>query len=214
MFSATIHINLIEDNALSDLREVKDGPFTVYQFELVDGNTIKFVMDAGEYRNDVIEVLCEKDAILSLERVADTQLLVTKHSSGILPIIRNNHGLFQKMNQFEGTHRTFDIVIFDRSDLKEIVEDLRELGTVRLGRLRPFAGPSSLLSARQSEILEYAHEAGYFDWPRRASAETLADQLDINHATFLEHLRKAEKKIIDQVIGGAAPNPEIIPQYS
>lgn len=214
MFSVTIHINLNEDYALSDLRKIKDGPFIVYQFEIIDGDTIRFVMDAGEYRDDVAEVLREKDAIQSLKYVSDTQLLVTKHSSGILPIIRENHGIFQKMNQFNGTHRTFDIVVFERADLKKIVEGLRKLGTVRLDRLSPFTGPSSLLSSRQFEVLELAHEEGYFDWPRHTDAETLANQLDISHATFLEHLRKAEKKIIDQVVGGAAPSPEIITYYS
>lgn len=214
MFRVTIHINLNEDYALSDLKKVKDGPFIVYQFEIIGGDTIRFVMDVDGHRDDVAQVLREKDAIQSLECVSDTQLLVTKRSSGILPIIRENHGIFQKINQFDGTHRTFDIVVFERADLKEIVEGLRKLGTVRLGRLSPFTGPSSLLSSRQFEVLELAHEEGYFDWPRRTDAETLADQLDISHATFLEHLRKAEEKIIDQVVGGAAPSPEIISHHS
>lgn len=214
MYSVTIHINLNEDNALSDLKEIKDGPFTVYKFEIINENDIKFVMDVNRCQDAVAEALRKKDAIRSLEWVSDTQLLVTKRSSGILPIIRKNHGIFQTINQFYGTHRTFDIVVFDRADLKEIVESLRKLGTVRLDRLRPFTGPSSLLSSRQSEVLELAYEEGYFDWPRNTDAETLADQLDISHATFLEHLRKAEKKIIDQVVGGAAPNPETMSHHT
>lgn len=214
MFTATIHVNLDNDYALSDLKVVKDGPFNTYQYEIIDEKTLKFVIDTGKYRDEVIEILHEKDAIQSLKCISDSQLLITKQSSGILPIIRKNHGILQKMSQFDGTRRTFDIVVFDREDLKAIVEDVRNLGTVRLERLRPFAGPSSLLSSRQYEVLEFAHEAGYFDWPRRTDAETLADQLDISHATFLEHLRKAEKKIVNEALSGAASRPEIISYQS
>lgn len=214
MYTATIHINLDSDNALSDLKTARDGSFFVHQFEIVDDEYIKFVMDAGEHRDDVVEILNQKDAIQSLEYISDSQLLVTKRSSGVLPIIRNNHGMFQKMNQFEGTHRTFDIVLFDRESLKAIVEGLQELGTVQVERLRPFTGSSSLLSSRQAEALELAYEAGYYDWPRRTDAETLADQLGVGHTTFLEHLRKAEEKIIGEVLGGAALTPEVISHHN
>ena len=156
--------------------------------------------------------LDESDAVRSLEDVADSQLLITKRSSGILPIVRENHGMLRRLNRFEGTRRIIDIVVFERAALKTIIDGLRELGTVQLGRLKPFADPTSSLSTRQVEVLELAHEAGYFDWPRGTDAETLADRFDISHATFLEHLRKAERKVIDETLSDAAPTPETGPK--
>jgi predicted DNA binding protein len=210
MFNATIHIDLDHDYVLSDLKAIHDEVFTIHQFEIIDGETIKFVINAGEYRDTIADVLRESETVHSLEYVFDAQLVITKRSSGVLPIIRKHHGMLQRMNQFNGTRRTFDIVVFDREDLKTIIDDLHDLGTVRLGRLSPFAEPSSLLSPRQAEVIELAYEAGYFDWPRPTDVETLADQLDISHTTFLEHLRKAEKKIIDTALSDAAPTSEII----
>ncbi|HET7323482.1 MAG TPA: helix-turn-helix domain-containing protein [Halococcus sp.] len=212
MLTATIHIDLDSDYVLSDLKAIHDEPFTIYQFEIIDGEIIKFVINAGDHRDAIATVLRESDAVEALEYVADSQLLITKRSSGILPIIRENHGMLRRMNQFDGTRRVYDIVVFDRDDLKTITEELRELGTVRLERLKPFADPTSSLSARQAEVLELAYEAGYFDWPRRTDVETLADRLDISHPTVLEHLRKAEKKIIDEALSRAAPTTEIIPE--
>jgi predicted DNA binding protein len=212
MLTATVHVDLNHDYALSDLKGIHDGPFSVHQFEVIDGETIKFVINTGEHRDAIAAALNKSDAVQSLEEVADSQLLITKHSSGLLPIIRENHGMLRRMSQFDGTRRVFDIVIFDRDDLKTIIEKFRELGSVRLERLKPFDDPSSSLSSRQAEVLELAYEAGYFDWPRDTDAETLADQLDISHTTFLEHLRKAEKKIINESLSRAAPTPEIISQ--
>lgn len=99
MLTATIHVDLDHDYALSDLKAIHDGPFTMYQFETIDGDTIKFLIKVGEHRDAIAEVLGKSDAVQSLEDVADSQLLITKRSSGILPIIRQNHGMLRRMNQ-------------------------------------------------------------------------------------------------------------------
>jgi len=55
------------------------------------------------------------------------------------------------------------------------------------------------LTDRQREVLEAAHRAGYFNWPRDSSAEEVADALDISSPTLLHHLRQAQKRIVDDV---------------
>ncbi|WP_254662814.1 helix-turn-helix domain-containing protein [Haladaptatus sp. W1] len=57
----------------------------------------------------------------------------------------------------------------------------------------------NLLSARQREIFDHARENGYYSWPREATSRGLAKDLDISKTTFLEHLRKAEAKILTQI---------------
>ena len=205
MFTATIHINLDSDHVLSDLSEITNGAFPIYYFETIDRENIRFVMDAGEHRDAIAAVLRESAAVRDVEYVPDSQLVITKRSSGVLPVIRANHGMLQQMNQFDGTHRTFDVIVFSRDDLKSMIEGLRDLGDVHLGRLQPIGDPTLSLSARQSEVITLANEAGYFDWPRRTDAETLADELGICHSTFLEHLRKAEQKLIDEALSSALP---------
>lgn len=52
------------------------------------------------------------------------------------------------------------------------------------------------LSERQREVFELARSKNYYSWPREVSAADLASELDISEATFLEHLRKAEAKLL------------------
>lgn len=52
------------------------------------------------------------------------------------------------------------------------------------------------LSERQREVFEFARERGYYSWPREVSAKDLAGELDVTKATVLEHLRKAESKLL------------------
>lgn len=52
------------------------------------------------------------------------------------------------------------------------------------------------LTGRQREILEYAHEMGYYDHPKGANATEVADALGITQATFAEHLAAAQQKLM------------------
>lgn len=57
------------------------------------------------------------------------------------------------------------------------------------------------LTEKQLRVLRVAHAAGYFAWPREATAEAIADRLDIATPTFSEHLRAAERKLLGSLFG-------------
>ena len=72
------------------------------------------------------------------------------------------------------------------------------------------------LTERQHEVLRAAHEGGYYEWPRDATAEELAEDLGITAATFSQHLRAAEQKLIRIVFesrgrADAGPGAETAP---
>jgi len=58
----------------------------------------------------------------------------------------------------------------------------------------------ALLTDRQVEVLRAAYLAGYYEWPRDTTAEQLADSLDIASSTLHQHLRRAERNIVDELL--------------
>ena len=56
------------------------------------------------------------------------------------------------------------------------------------------------LTDRQREILAAAVEVGYYEVPRQASHEDIADHLGIAPATVGEHLRKIESTVLKEII--------------
>jgi hypothetical protein len=61
-------------------------------------------------------------------------------------------------------------------------------------------GPGEGLTDKQAAALAAAIEIGYFDTPRRASSEDLAAKLGVSPSTAVEHLRKAEKKVLENYL--------------
>jgi PAS domain S-box-containing protein len=59
------------------------------------------------------------------------------------------------------------------------------------------------LTEKQLAALRAAHAGGYYDWPRRgSSAQELADALGVAPATYHQHLRAAERKLVDAFFEG------------
>jgi PAS domain S-box-containing protein len=60
------------------------------------------------------------------------------------------------------------------------------------------------LTDRQRLALEKAHIGGFFDWPREVSGEDLAESMDISPSTYHQHLRAAERKVLDALFEGSS----------
>ena len=58
----------------------------------------------------------------------------------------------------------------------------------------------SKLTPRQRQMLLTAYALGYYDMPRRISSDELSRHLKLDKSTIVEHLRKAERKIIGGII--------------
>lgn len=63
------------------------------------------------------------------------------------------------------------------------------------GDSKPTNGPG--LTARQAEVFEAAHRAGYFEIPREATVQDVAEQTSVNKSTASETLRRAIRNLVE-----------------
>jgi len=103
----------------------------------------------------------------------------------------------------------YQLIAFDEADIRGLYEDLdaeREIEVLSKRGLSESKLPHSLLAPvdrlfddvtdRQLAALQVALEHGYYEQPRGASVSELAEGTTVARATFEEHLRKAENKLI------------------
>src|ERR687892_2295011 len=58
----------------------------------------------------------------------------------------------------------------------------------------------SKLTPRQRQMLLTAYALGYYDVPRKISSDDLSRHLNVDKSTIVEHLRKAERKLMGGII--------------
>lgn len=80
----------------------------------------------------------------------------------------------------------------------------RQFARSRVAGMQNKRSPLEGLTDRQRAVFEAAYQQGYFEWPRDASGEEIADSLGIAPPTFSQHLRKAEKTVVESIIASAS----------
>lgn len=104
-------------------------------------------------------------------------------------------------------------VLIEDENKASLFSQLDKVGVVKMNQINtlefgndgtlPGLGFTSNLSPKQLWILNTAVESGYFDCPRRIDSRALAKQVGIAQSTLLEHLRKAQMKILQEALGRA-----------
>jgi hypothetical protein len=64
----------------------------------------------------------------------------------------------------------------------------------------PPISPLNHLTEKQREVLIAAYELGYYNIPRKITSEELGKKLNLGDSTVVEHLRKAEQRLISHLL--------------
>ncbi|OLZ39237.1 DNA-binding protein [Natrinema saccharevitans] len=199
MFQAEIHLQQEKSCVLSDFAEYFDTSFDVDIEELHD-HRVTFTIRMEEPYEEYIEFFEDAEQVEHVERLDEANYLITKTSCGAYSAVDRNHGVLRRQSRVFADHRVYTVLFFRREDLRAMIDDFNRIGTVTLGKLTEFEESKSMLTDRQLEVVTCALEEGYFEWPRGISSEELADELGINRTTALEHLRKAQSKLLTSAI--------------
>lgn len=200
----------------------EDGPFTrlareADEVELQsllpqdDGSTLTFFTVAGTSPERVFELAEGTDAIDEITLISegsDRTLFKCRSTVETVPSTIANHG-GDPRRITASTGGVDAVVELPRSaDVRQFLqtltstypetEVLAQRDRQRPERSKPlYERLDSRLTPRQWEVLQAAYFSGMFEWPRDATGEEVADMLDITPPTFHQHLRSAERQLLE-----------------
>jgi hypothetical protein len=97
-------------------------------------------------------------------------------------------------------------VIGDQESLQFFIEGIKKIGIIKkTSFLKAIYQGNNLLSCltdKQREIIILAKNFGYYKYPRHINTGKLARHLGLGRATVVEHIRKAENRIMTQILTG------------
>lgn len=100
--------------------------------------------------------------------------------SATMSLVGPHEAIFDTINEFKAAG---------------VSPELRKLGS--------YGGPKELIDAltdRQEEVIQTAFDMGYYEVPREASTDQVAAELGLDSSTVSEHLQRAERNVLRQVL--------------
>ena len=138
-----------------------------------------------------------------------TQACLCSVENSIISRFEAYNCLYQPPTVHRHGWEEYSLIAFDEDDIRSLHRDLesdRETEVLSKTRLEETQIPHTMLTPidrlfgeltdRQLAALQLALENGYYEQPRMCSVSELAEQTTVARATFEEHLRKAENKLI------------------
>ncbi|HNX16773.1 MAG TPA: helix-turn-helix domain-containing protein [Methanoregula sp.] len=137
-----------------------------------------------------------------------TCLVKGTFSEDITKFVRTYGSKIEHPIVFENDSLTFSMA-GEPEDLNTFVKDAADKGwgleVLSVSEYNPHvSGIMDVLTPRQKEIMLESYRLGFFDHPRRINAGELAEKMGMHKTTLLEHIRKAEKRLIGHILGQAA----------
>ncbi|MBU0627920.1 MAG: helix-turn-helix domain-containing protein [Nanoarchaeota archaeon] len=182
----------------------RDGDKAYFShFETLVGDEKAVELFIGDLKGDptITNLEVQGNSIFFLNELSVQQTIPTTHYNPkiffIKPVVVDNKG-----------YESWEIGSWDEQLLRDFIVNLqKEHFEVKILKIQDekinqiyFPQVMPFLTKGQKRALEIATQRGYYDFPRNVELKDLAAEAGISLSTFREHLRRAEKKIMPDLV--------------
>ncbi len=159
---------------------------------------------SGERQNEFIADLQKDLQVIKLERKGSTFLLIEKAEQKAVKYYTSKLIFIKPVMMEKSGWETWEVGSWEKEEVanfvNQIKKDMPEMSLLKFSQTSldqvffPRLMPD--LTEKQKKALDLAVEEGYYQTPRRTELRKLAKMMRISLATYQQHLRVAEEKII------------------
>ncbi len=202
------------DSHLLRLTEKLDVRMTAYYLNTFrEGDQVyinRLTIIEGPDTAKAIAAIPQEKRIRVAETGPDYIIYQLPEIKGFHTVVADRRYLFIKPQTVEKGVEYWTVAAAKKQDLLDLYKNLNKLGfkaTIELLSIRQqtprfFHGALlAELTEKQRRVFELSLHSGYYQYPRKADAKTLARRAGMKYTTFTEHLRKAEGKVMAALAG-------------
>ena len=147
------------------------------------------------------------DSVNTFGAEGDEHVEIGIQDSQLLRTLSTFDARLQRLTS-NGGNPTLEVVLPSTTRVRGLVERLQEsYADTRVTAQRTrrpddetHASILDSLTERQREVLTIAYHRGLFEWPRPSSGEEIAEALGIASATFYQHVRAAQQRVVERLL--------------
>jgi PAS domain S-box-containing protein len=184
---------------------IGNDEFLVYGTTENDLDAVEALAETLPYWGEVTAVDDERDPLRFQARLSEPPMLSMLASVG---------GSVEHAVIEDGDYR-ITVHLPESADVRTVIDTLQDIypQADALARRQVSVSEASAqrmteawmeeLTDRQLTAIEVAYFSGFFEWPRGSSGEEVAESLGVSSPTFHQHVRSAERKLLDAVLSEA-----------
>jgi predicted DNA binding protein len=183
----------------------------LFRFDFEKGNALMLteIKVKEGYSLEDAQIPPEAEILAILEKIDNTYtcLLRLKPYSELDSIVKkfNINVIWDTPLRVTEEKRVYS-AIADQDNMKRLLSAITLVGDIEKTSFHQATygahGLLTCLTARQKEVLILAKKMGYYEYPRKIKSEDLAQVLGISKASTIEHLRKAEVRLMNLILAG------------
>jgi len=195
LLDKTESIELIELIKLDFEQGIKLGIATL---NMKEGYTIED-LDLPDYMDTMTVLKKEGNRYIIFAKVTFFKKFTSLVKKFDLDIIWDTPSIFRKGKMVLS-------VIGNEENLKKFLDVIKNLGEIKsINFSKAIFNEQTILSClteKQKEILIAAKENGYYNYPRKINSKELSDKIGLSKPTVVQHLRKAEVRLVSNILAG------------
>jgi len=170
----------------------------IMEFTLKEGSSIEDIKTVGNI--EVLSVLrSNDDRFTCLTRYSEPEETKANFSESDL-------GLVHTIPTIISPEKFTLSMMGEQKNLMDFVEMMKKVGTIKKMSFRKAAYQSAdildVLTEKQRSVMIAAFQNGYYEYPKKIGSKQLCQKVNISKPTMLQHMRKAEVRIIREIMTG------------
>lgn len=156
--------------------------------------------------------MLKKIRIISKDERSALLKTIWKNKNSSYDIVFNNNCLYASPVTQENGYEIYSIIAEKPKEIKNLMGEFSTIGQIKVFKVGEYQKtPNSFtLTERQLSALQIALNNRYYSWPRKITLDELSQIAHQKRRAFQENLRKAEAKVLPNLIKNALFKEELV----